>query len=117
MMITPDQQQHLIDVAHSLNDPTAATMTTSAAAAFDQILHQSHAALLSSSHMLADAAAASADAAADVNAAEKVGWWQSYLTLFKNALSLVHSTIDGPLRSIGIDQTWGISIALFTASM
>jgi len=48
-------------------------------------------------------------------AAEKTGWWQSYLNIFKSTLQLVHSTIDGPLRSVGIDQTWGVSIFIFTA--
>ena len=43
------------------------------------------------------------------------GWWKAYLNIFKTALSAVHSTIDGPLRSVGITQTWGPAIALFTA--
>jgi hypothetical protein len=43
------------------------------------------------------------------------GWWSAYLNIFKTALTLVHNTIDGPLRSVGITQTWGPSIALFTA--
>jgi YidC/Oxa1 family membrane protein insertase len=59
-----------------------------------------------SSQFLADAA---------VEAADKSSWWTSYLAIFKGALNLVHSTIDQPLRSVGIDQTWGISIAIFTA--
>jgi len=53
-----------------------------------------------------------ADAAATTN---QNGWWQSYINIFKTTLSFVHSTIDGPLRSAGIEQTWGISIFLFTA--
>ena len=44
------------------------------------------------------------------------GLWDRYLLIFKNTLLLVHSTIDKPLRSIGWDQTWGVSIFLFTAS-
>jgi hypothetical protein len=47
-------------------------------------------------------------------AADDGSWWASYLEIFKNTLSFVHSTIDGPLRSVGIDQTWGVSIAVFT---
>ena len=43
------------------------------------------------------------------------GWWMSYIDIFKNALETVHDTIDGPLRSAGITQTWGVSIAVFTA--
>jgi YidC/Oxa1 family membrane protein insertase len=27
----------------------------------------------------------------------------------------VHSTVDAPLKSVSIEQTWGISIAIFTA--
>jgi hypothetical protein len=61
---------------------------------------------VSSSQFLADAT---------VEVADKASWWQSYLAVFKGALNLVHSTIDQPLRSVGIDQTWGISIAIFTA--
>jgi len=43
------------------------------------------------------------------------GAWMSYIALFEKALNLVHSTVDGPLRSVGFDQTWGVSIAIFTA--
>jgi hypothetical protein len=63
-----------------------------------------------SSHLLADAAAA---AAADDGGG---GWWQSYLNIFKNTLLAVHNTIDQPLKSVGLEQTWGVSIAIFTAS-
>jgi hypothetical protein len=59
---------------------------------------------------LADASAVAQDAAKDG------GWWQQYLNVFKSTLIFIHSTIDGPLRSMGITQTWGISIALFTFS-
>jgi hypothetical protein len=52
---------------------------------------------------------------ATVEVADKATWWQSYLAIFKGALNLVHSTIDQPLRSVGIEQTWGVSIAIFTA--
>lgn len=48
--------------------------------------------------------------------AQDKGLWQSYINLFKIALSGIHDAIDGPLRANGITQTWGISIALFTAS-
>lgn len=66
----------------------------------------------SSSLLIADAADATADAAA--TAVKDDGWWQQYLGYFKGALVAVHSTIDQPLRSIGVTQTWGPSIALFT---
>lgn len=86
-----------------LNDPT-----------FVEHLNQlQHAPLdfLDSSQLLA----AATDAAAGV-ATEDTGWWQQYLEIFKGTLQKVHSTIDGPLKSMGIENTWGISIALFTAS-
>jgi hypothetical protein len=60
--------------------------------------------------MLADASAVAQDAAKDG------GWWQQYLNIFKSTLILIHSTIDEPLKSLGVKQTWGISIALFTVS-
>jgi len=52
--------------------------------------------------------------AADATEAVKDDWWTQYLQGFKGALVLVHSVIDGPLRSVGITQTWGPSIFLFT---
>jgi hypothetical protein len=61
---------------------------------------------------------ADADAsAATVEAVEKdLGWWGAYVDLFKNSLTLVHDTIEGPLRSIGVEKgIWGISIGIFTA--
>lgn len=43
------------------------------------------------------------------------GWWAAYLNIFKTCLLFVHNTIDAPLRSVGVTQTWGIAIAIFTA--
>merc|ERR1711862_353105 len=60
------------------------------------------------SMLLSDASAAATDAAKDG------GWWESYLNIFKQTLSFVHSVVDGPLRSVGWTQTWGVSIAIFT---
>lgn len=57
-------------------------------------------------------------AAADA-AAEKGWWgtaWGAYVNVFRNTLDGVHNTIDGPLRAVGIEQTWGPSIAIFTMS-
>ena len=68
--------------------------------------------LASTSCLLSDAAAAVAEA----EQKEGGGWWANYLEIFKNALNLVHSTIDQPLRNAGWDQTWGVSIFLFTVS-
>eukprot|EP00567_Pseudictyota_dubia_P008154 CAMPEP_0197464850 /NCGR_PEP_ID=MMETSP1175-20131217/64235_1 /TAXON_ID=1003142 /ORGANISM="Triceratium dubium, Strain CCMP147" /LENGTH=445 /DNA_ID=CAMNT_0043000851 /DNA_START=221 /DNA_END=1558 /DNA_ORIENTATION=+ len=68
--------------------------------------------IASSATILADAADATAEVAADNG-----GWWQDYLSVFKAGLTAVHSTIDGPLRSMGWEQTWGVSIFLFTAGV
>ena len=59
---------------------------------------------------IADAANAAASAKDDG------GWWKAYINIFKSILTFVHSSVDGPLRSVGIEQTWGVSIFLFTAS-
>ena len=42
------------------------------------------------------------------------GWWDNYLNLYKTCLLFVHDTIDQPLRNTRWDQTWGVSIAVFT---
>jgi hypothetical protein len=56
-----------------------------------------------------------ADAVADASQQQDTGWWASYLNIFKTCLLFVHNTIDQPLRSVGITQTWGPAIAIFTA--
>ena len=66
---------------------------------------------LQHSQLLADASAAVAS-----DAPKDEGLWQQYLNIFKGTLVFIHATIDEPLRSYGITQTWGISIALFTIS-
>jgi len=53
---------------------------------------------------------------AEAEIAQDKGLWQSYINLFKIALSFIHDSIDGPLNAAGVTQTWGISIAIFTAS-
>lgn len=112
---TTNVQQNMLP-PDFLNDPAVLDHLTSqlvavsshydalTASTTDVVAHASMS--LSSSQFLADAA---------VETAEKTSWWTSYLAIFKGALNLVHSTIDQPLRSVGIDQTWGISIAIFTA--
>eukprot|EP00527_Entomoneis_sp_CCMP2396_P003099 CAMPEP_0198138776 /NCGR_PEP_ID=MMETSP1443-20131203/2170_1 /TAXON_ID=186043 /ORGANISM="Entomoneis sp., Strain CCMP2396" /LENGTH=444 /DNA_ID=CAMNT_0043800703 /DNA_START=122 /DNA_END=1456 /DNA_ORIENTATION=+ len=59
-----------------------------------------------SSNLIADAVVAAGE--------KDPGWWGSYINFFRAALEGIHGAIDAPLRSVGIDQTWGISIALFT---
>jgi len=66
-------------------------------------------ALRSSSAFLSDAAVATAE--------KDPGWWDNYISLYKTALTIVHSKIDQPLRDAGWDQTWGVSIFLFTAGV
>lgn len=78
-------------------------LSTIATPAYDQILSQA-------STWIADAAADVADAKDDI------GWWESYIQLYKNGLAFVHDNIvDEPLRKMGFTQTWGPSIFLFTA--
>lgn len=56
--------------------------------------------------------------AAVVADADDGGWWQAYLTLFKNALVFIHDNIvEKPLKAAGVESTWGPSIALFTVFM
>jgi len=67
--------------------------------------------IASSSHLLADAASTAA-AEVQVQTEKDAGWWENYLNLYKTLLLFVHSTISTATSS---DQTWGISIAAFTA--
>ena len=69
-------------------------------------------------NMLTDALqGVTVDAADQVNIVADEGWWASYLSVFRAALLFVHDSVDQPLRNLGFDQTWGISmIAIFTAS-
>jgi hypothetical protein len=55
-----------------------------------------------------------ADAAATATA-DQGGWWQQYLSIFKSALLALHGLIDEPLKRVGVEHSWGISIGLFTA--
>eukprot|EP00970_Alexandrium_tamarense_P008686 scaffold1657_cov182-Alexandrium_tamarense.AAC.29 len=72
--------------------------------------HQVTTLLSQTTTWLSDAAAV-ADAAKDENS-----WWESYIQIYKNGLAFVHDNIvDEPLRKLGFDQTWGVSIFLFTA--
>lgn len=73
----------------------------------DQLLQHQDVLLQSTSHFLADASAAVSDG-------EKSDWWQSYLNIFTMSLTFVHSVLDQPLRNVGFEQTWGVSIAVFT---
>jgi hypothetical protein len=66
--------------------------------------------------LLADASAAAVEDTVSKNQDGGGGLWQQYLNIFKGTLIFIHSAIDEPLRSVGITQTWGISIALFTIS-
>jgi hypothetical protein len=76
----------------------------------DVLVQTNHAVISAvSTQFLADASSSAASAAGDGS------WWDSFINLFKTALTLVHSVIEGPLRAVGVDQSWGISIAVFTA--
>lgn len=65
---------------------------------------------LASTHLLADATEAVAE-----EATKSGGWWGAYLNIFENAIKLIHSTLTPPLNNMGVTETWGISIAVFTA--
>lgn len=76
--------------------------------------------LAQTSTWIADSAAVAVDAAdaAATSATEDIGWWESYIQLYKNGLAFVHDNIvDEPLRKAGFTQTWGVSIFLFTAGV
>lgn len=70
--------------------------------------------LAHTSTWIADSAAVAASTAAT----EDIGWWESYIQLYKEGLAFVHDNIvDEPLRKAGFTQTWGVSIFLFTAAV
>jgi YidC/Oxa1 family membrane protein insertase len=82
----------------------------SVATTLDGLVQQSAAlaTVHSSAQVLADAAGTAAPPSDDG------GWWGAYIQLFKTTLNAVHSTIQGPLQNVGIEQSWGVSIAIFT---
>ncbi|GMH84398.1 hypothetical protein TrVE_jg5147 [Triparma verrucosa] len=56
-----------------------------------------------------------AEAVAAVGETEKNGWWEQYLQIFKTGLLIVHDNlVDPPLAKMGVEHTWGVSIATFT---
>ena len=102
--------EHLNDI-HTLLDSPALTHIADAA----------QAALNTDGNVITDAMQSAADALeavteTEVEIAADQGWWSAYLNIFKSSLNFVHDTVDGPLRNAGIEQTWGVSIAIFTAS-
>lgn len=94
-------------VQHLVPEPDHLDFLTHAVNAIDSTAQHSH--------LIAEAADAVDATAVTAVEAAKDGWWQQYLSIFKNTLIFVHSTIDEPLRNVGITQTWGVSIAVFTA--
>jgi len=65
---------------------------------------------------VADVVKEVADVATEAaTSSSNAGWWASYLNIFKTCLLFVHNTIDEPFRNMGLTQTWGPSIAIFTA--
>lgn len=96
--------EHRISARNLILDPSYGDLLNQAVNTFDHAIQHS-------SQVLADSASAATETA------NEKGWWENYLDIFKNTLLFVHSTIDGPLRKVGITQTWGVSIAIFTASV
>jgi hypothetical protein len=98
------------------NDPRVSSSTSLHAVEFLDHAESIHQLIATTSVWLADDASAAAAIVVDAAGKEDLGWWGDYVDLFKNALALVHDTIEGPLRSIGVEQgIWGISIGIFTA--
>eukprot|EP00549_Striatella_unipunctata_P008144 CAMPEP_0118703082 /NCGR_PEP_ID=MMETSP0800-20121206/18313_1 /TAXON_ID=210618 ORGANISM="Striatella unipunctata, Strain CCMP2910" /NCGR_SAMPLE_ID=MMETSP0800 /ASSEMBLY_ACC=CAM_ASM_000638 /LENGTH=457 /DNA_ID=CAMNT_0006604483 /DNA_START=93 /DNA_END=1466 /DNA_ORIENTATION=+ len=64
--------------------------------------------------LAADVPAADAAAAAAV---QQSSWWDNYIKFYRDNLVNIHDFIDGPFRSVGITQTWGPSIFIFTAGV
>lgn len=72
--------------------------------------------LAQTSAWIADASAAAAEPVDALKSDN--GWWESYIQIYKDGLAFVHdNVVDPPLRNMGITQTWGPSIFLFTAGV
>ena len=85
--------------------------------ASSMIMDNHDAFIAQTSNWLADAAAAAADAPVDTLASDNV-LWEKYISIYKGGLAFVHDNIvDEPLRKMGITQTWGPSIFVFTAAV
>jgi len=73
-----------------------------------------HSLLDSTTTFLSDATDAITDAITDP---EKKSWWDSWLSVFRGSLVFIHDDIVDPVRDQyfpGFEQTWGVSIAVFT---
>ncbi|KAL7570382.1 hypothetical protein ACA910_017219 [Epithemia clementina (nom. ined.)] len=101
--VTSTTRQHVVPPAEQIVETTNQLLL--------QLDHSHHheVVVTQMSQLLADAASSAASDQAPT------GWWGAYINLFKTLLNGVHSVIDPPLRSVGVTQTWGISIALFTS--
>ena len=72
--------------------------------------------LLVDLHFIGSTTQLVSDATAVTEEAAKTGAWESYLQTFKGGLLLVHDKlVDPPLKAAGVERTWGVSIAVFTA--
>lgn len=109
---TPKSTRSSIQKSSQLHfglDPNHITDAISSSNSFD--VHTFLATTSANTQWLADAAVATADQAADDG-----GWWGNFIDAFKYGITFIHNAVDGPLRSFGVENTWGISIALFTFS-
>ena len=98
LFVAASMQQHGLDISNHVSShaPVLPVISTSSTEL---------------TQWIADASTTAVDTTQDDG-----GWWKAYINIFKSILTFVHSSIDGPLRSVGIEQTWGVSIFLFTAS-
>ena len=108
MLLSPDQVQDLFITASMYHGLDASTHISSNVPLVTELSTRCSTEI---TQWIADASATAVDATQDDG-----GWWKAYINIFKSILTFVHSTIDGPLRSVGIEQSWGVSIFLFTAS-
>lgn len=102
--------------AHSLHHLSTVISDQHILAQTSTWIADSSAAVLDAVDVAADAATDAVDAAAST--ADDDSLWESYIQLYKNGLAYVHDNIvDEPLRKAGFEQTWGVSIFLFTAAV
>jgi len=86
------------------------------------VLPDHHDILAQTSTWISDAADATADVVVKLdnrgNPIDENSWWEIYIQGYKRGLAFVHDkVVDPQLQKIGITQTWGPSIFLFTASV
>ena len=106
--VTPHRTRTTIHTTRTITTTATNSASTTSLQAVDIDIDSMQQIITSTSNIIADAATA---VAAEVQVKD-AGWWETYLNFYKTSLLFVHSTITS---SLSTDQTWGISIATFTA--